>query len=336
MEDGSRMSRFEGHGLRRFTARQAVLAIVTAALLLVILTGSSIRQAGEEMQPGFQRDVVLAVGRPAGWVADRLPLAKAVERATSWLSPDDALGGGGFATGREVAATGVPAVTADAFDPATLGLPAPPRHRLHTLLVTGDSLSMPLDLELARRLSADGIQVIRDPHVGTGISKSNLLDWGRLATAQARKDHPDAVVVFIGANEGFPIPGPGGSQVQCCGAGWAAAYAGRARQMMNDYRRQGRARVYWLTLPAPRDGARRTIARVVNAALIVAAEPWRSQVRVLDASSVFTPGFRYRDAMTVGGRNQIVRESDGIHLNDTGARLAADMIIKAVDRDFTR
>ncbi len=48
---------------------------------------------------------------------------------------------------------------------------------------------------------------MRDVHVGTGISKTDLLDWGKLAAKQVGKDEPDAVVVFIGANEGFPMPG---------------------------------------------------------------------------------------------------------------------------------
>jgi hypothetical protein len=51
---------------------------------------------------------------------------------------------------------------------------------------------------------------------------------------------------------------------------------------------------------------------------------------------VFTPGARYRAAMPVGGREQIVRESDGIHLNATGANVLADIVLGAIDRDFTR
>ncbi len=149
-----------------------------------------------------------------------------------------------------------------------------------------------------------------------------------------RKTEPDAVVFFLGANEGFPLPGAGGRQVQCCGPAWAAAYAGRARLMMETYRRRGASRVYWLTLPMPRDGARQEIARAVNAAIGVAAQPMRIHVRVLDMAALFTPGGRYRAAMDVGGRSTIVRRSDGIHLNDTGARLAADVVMARLTGDF--
>jgi hypothetical protein len=231
---------------------------------------------------------------------------------------------------------GVPPVTPESFDPAALGAKPPAKLKLKTLLVTGDSMSMPLDTEIARRLSSSGAKVIRDPHVGTGISNSVIVDWGKLSTAQERKDRPDAVVVFIGANDGFPFDVPGQGQVKCCGVPWATIYASRARQMMNTYRRAGTARVYWITLPTPRDSDRQQIARTVNASIAVAAQPWRSQVRVLDTVPIFTPGARYRASMPIGGHDTIVRESDGIHLNQAGSSLLADRVLAAVDQDFVR
>jgi hypothetical protein len=139
--------------------------------------------------------------------------------------------------------------------------------------------------------------------------------------------------MFLGANEGFPLPAPGGRQLPCCGPGWAAQYATRARTMMQTYRRRGAARVYWLTLPLPRDAARQAIARAVNAAILVAAQPFRAQVRVLDMTSLFTPS-GYRVAMPIGGRNTIVRRPDGIHLNDAGSRLAAGVVVARLRDDF--
>jgi hypothetical protein len=329
-------SLYETPGARRSGARGAILVVLLAAFALVLLAGGAVRSAGEEMNRGVVRSVVLAVGHPTGWIADQLPLAQAVSDLTSRLSPDEDLGStpSVFASTPANAAA-VPPVTPDAFDPAALGeRPAKPGP-LRTLLVTGDSLSMPLDSEIAQDLSGRrGVRVVRDPHLGTGISKSDLLDWGKLSVAQERKERPDAVVLFIGANEGFPMAVGGGKEASCCGGAWAAQYASRVRAMMNVYRRGGAARVYWLLLPAPRDRARQKIARAVNAAISVAAQPYRAQVRVLDMGAIFTPGGRYRAAMAVGGRDTVVREPDGIHLNDAGARVAADAVLGAVRRDF--
>lgn len=325
---------------RRLRARDAIACVFITAFLLVALKGESIRSTGEKMDAGTERTVVRAVGAPAGWLADRLPLADAVTRATAFLSPDDKLtgGAGSFDTppaGAGAAAVSGPApITPDSFDPAALGEKPKRLAQLGTLLVTGDSLAQPLDVELARRLSSRGVKTIRDAHLGTGISKTDLVDWGQLSALQVRQRKPDGVVMFMGANEGFPMPGEGGRLVQCCGPAWAALYATRARRMMDTYRRKGAARVYWLTLPMPRDPARQKIARSVNAAILVAAQPFRSQVRVLDMTAIFTPRGRYRAAMAVAGRNTIVRRPDGIHLNDAGARVAADAVTGRLRNDF--
>jgi lysophospholipase L1-like esterase len=332
--DDSLMNRFDRHGLRRFRARDAVIATAVAAFLLVLFAGASVRSAGEQMNPGVGRDVVLAVGKPAGSIADALPLADLADDATSWLSPDDKLNPkDGFTSNGPRSGGRVPPVTADAFDPARIGAsPAPMRH-LHTLLVTGDSMATPLDVQLARKLTDMGVRVIRDPHLGTGISKSFLVDWGQLSAGQVKRNHPDAVVMFIGANEGFPMPGPGGRNVSCCGPDWAAAYANRARQVANTFRQNGRARVYWIGLPTPRAASRQRIGRVVNEAIAVATQPWRSQVHVVDTIPIFTPN-GYRDAMRVRGTETIVRRSDGIHLNDTGASLLAEILLTRLRQDF--
>ena len=322
----------------RLGAREAIACIFVAVIVLLVCEGPSIRRSGERMDPGPLRTVVLAVGHPAGWVADRLPFADLAHNLTAWLSPDDDLASaaGGFQAVASRSAPAVPPVTVDAFAPGALGSPAAaPKRALRHLLVTGDSMSMPLDAVLARRLE-DGkaVQVTREPHIGTGISKTGLVDWGKLSVRQVGALHPDAVVVFIGANEGFPIAGAGGRELKCCTAGWAAAYAYRARLMMNTYRREGAARVYWLTLPLPRDGDRAKIARTVNAAIQVAAQPYLAQVRVLDMAALFTPGGRYSDSIAVDGRQRLVRNADGIHLNEAGSELAADVVMRSLAGDF--
>jgi lysophospholipase L1-like esterase len=334
--DDSLMNRFDEHGLRRFRARDAVFAVLLTSLLLVLAAGSSIRDAGDRMDPGIGRTLVRAAGEPAGWLADRLPVADAVSSATAWLSPDDALDPGtGFAARSAGAdSAGIPPVGPDAFRPEDLGGPPPRPRPLRTLLVTGDSMSTPLDTHLARALAGRHVRVIRDPHLGTGISKTFVVDWGKLSARHVKTERPDAVVVFIGANEGFPMPSAGGADVDCCGADWAALYANRVRTVMQTYRQGGAARVYWITLPTPRDHARARVSRVVNAAVAAAAQAWRAQIRVVDTVPIFTPS-GYRAAMQVDGSETIVRQPDGIHLNDVGAGLLAEDVLDALRVDFS-
>ena len=115
-------------------------AIGLCTLLLLAFEGRSIRHSGEEMTPGWERSLVLAVGRPAGAVSDALGLARTSRtRLVGWAHPDDGLSGpGGFDQATAGAALrGVPPVTPDAFDPRALGAGRPraagaahgPRHR---------------------------------------------------------------------------------------------------------------------------------------------------------------------------------------------------------------
>ena len=202
----------------RRRSRDAIVVVFVSVVLLTLFEGSSVRTAGEEMQPGFERDVVVSVGKPSGWVADRLPFDEWSDDALAFLEDGGVGDEGGFDSTPLATGGRVPAVSPDSFDPAQLGAKPKPPRPLRTLLVTGDSMAMPLDVETARRMadSDPDVDVQRDPHVGTGISKSGLVDWGKLSTQHVEERKPDAVVVFIGANEGFPLPGPGGKNVDCC------------------------------------------------------------------------------------------------------------------------
>jgi hypothetical protein len=211
-----------------------------------------------------------------------------------------------------------------------LGAAAPAAHaaRLHRVLVTGDSLASPLDREVARGLAGRGVKVTRDARPGTGISKNVLGDWTKVAARQQRRRDPDAVVLFTGANEGWPMRG-----LACCDERWSARYARKVGRVMDAYRG---ARVYWVTVPTPEDPDRQLIERTVNAAVASAAAKRPGRVTLVDTIPIFTPGDVYRAAMPVGGRDTVVRRADGIHLNRAGARVLAQTVRQDLTSDFTR
>jgi lysophospholipase L1-like esterase len=194
------------------------------------------------------------------------------------------------------------------------------------VLATGDSMVQIIDSFLAERLA--GARVRSDARISTGLSKPSLLDWPAHARRQAAGIRPDAVVMFIGANDGFAM-----GDAPCCGAPWVAEYARRARGMMRSYARGGRARVYWLLLPAARSGIFRETFPAVNAGIRRAARRLADDVRLVELDEFFTPGGRYRSSMRVGGEVVRVRQDDGVHLNTTGAALAATLIARAIRQD---
>ena len=198
------------------------------------------------------------------------------------------------------------------------------RSRPLTVLATGDSMIQIVDSHLKERLRRRGARLRSDARISTGISKPFQLDWVALARRQALARRPTATVVFLGANDGFPIGG-----TSCCGGEWIERYAARVRRMMTSYRRRGAARVYWLTRPAPRKPDFARIFRAVNAALRLAEPALQGSGRIVDTARVFTPSGRFRS--TLGGR--VVRQPDGVHLNVRGAAIAAGLVIRQLRRD---
>lgn len=223
-----------------------------------------------------------------------------------------------------------------ATGPLTLKTRAPRRpaftrlQRLR-LLATGDSMIQIIDSHLEQRLARRrGATVRSDAHIGSGISKPGLLDWVRKARRQAAGFKPDATVMFVGANDGFPIAG-----AQCCEDAWVAAYAKRVEEMMRAYLRGGRSYVYWLTLPAP-SPRRASLARIyrrVNVAIKRAAERVGGGVRVIDTARVFTPAGSFRQTITFRGKTINVRQADGVHLSTAGASIAATLIVDRLRAD---
>ena len=211
--------------------------------------------------------------------------------------------------------------------------PATPAHAgsRGRVLATGDSMIQLVDSQLATRLTERRFKLKSDAHVGTGLSKPFLLDWVRHSQSEAKHYRPAVSVVFLGANEGFPLDYDG-KEAHCCSKSWISAYAARARQMMQALERGGHSHVYWLTLPAARPGNWNHIYTAVNRALRLASKG-EAAVTLLDMGKVFTPKGRFQQTIVYKGRRVSVRQGDGIHLNVSGARIAAAVAYKAMRRD---
>jgi hypothetical protein len=196
------------------------------------------------------------------------------------------------------------------------------------ILATGDSMMQSLDTVLEDRL-ARSAEIVSDVHPGTALSSTFTVDWQALARRQVRTYRPHATIVFLGTNDSYPLTAADGRAVPCCGSEWSDLYEERARIVMRAYAQDGAGIVLWLTVPIARD-ARRTPAIVaVDGALTRAAASVRGAY-VIPADQIFTPGGRYRDTMEYRGRRRQVREADGAHLSLAGARIAADVVIAAL------
>jgi hypothetical protein len=200
------------------------------------------------------------------------------------------------------------------------------------MLITGDSMMSVLEQALAAELAARGAGVRMDARIGSGLTKPFLFDWVAYARRQAAVVAPRATIVFLGAGDIYPI-GPPARRATCCGAAWRAAYARKAERMVRSWLRAGRGRVYWLTLPTPRDKQLARVHGAIDRAVARALARGGKGAEVVDLVPVFTPGRRYRRTMPWAGREQVVREDDGVHLAPAGSRIAAAIVRRALQLD---
>jgi lysophospholipase L1-like esterase len=211
--------------------------------------------------------------------------------------------------------------------------PVPVRRAGLRLLATGDSMIQIVDDDLRVRLRDRAATVRSDARISTGVSKLAELNWIRTARDQAGSFKPDITVMFLGANDGFPMTTPSRRRVACCATAWVGEYARRVATMMRAYVRGGRSLIYWLTLPAPRSGDVARIYRAVNAAIDRAALRVGERARVIDLVPVFTPGGLFRQTITFHGRTVSARQEDGVHLSAAGAAVAATLVIDRLRAD---
>jgi hypothetical protein len=206
-----------------------------------------------------------------------------------------------------------------------------PHRRTLRLLATGDSMIYPADQELALLLPR-GMSVIDSRHDGTGLT-TNTVNWRLLAEHQADTLRPDVTVITLGGRDGgISLPDAQHRLVACCGTQWLALYASRLRPLVRAYVRGGRARVYWLLLPAPQEALRAPLFEAVNDALRLLAPEFAGELRLLPTDAVISPG-GFQQTITYDGLQIHPRAPDGIHLTHAGACVERSLVVEALLAD---
>ena len=198
-----------------------------------------------------------------------------------------------------------------------VGVAAAAPHALPPLLVTGDSMVQNVDTALAERVSAR-LRVVRAWRGGSKVGGPEPV-WPGAAAPLARRVQPRETVISLGTSEGYPI-----GATPCCDAAWRAAYARAVRAIARAFTQRG-GRVAWLLLPAMRDPRRQRMADIVNAATTAGLDGV-ARVRLVHVERILSPD-GYASALSVCGREQTVRERDGIHIAPAGAALVADAVL---------
>ena len=306
-----------------------VLGVVLIALLVAALFNSeAIVRAGESMQGGNTRDVVLSVARPlddvAGAVGLHLP-RQGFDKAFG-QEPKTAEG-----TELEKGSTAILRQAPKGRD-VKKTFPQPTPTSPTEVFVTGDSQALFIGELLTDELPDDLFNVEVSPRNSTGLTNPEFFNWEINAQQEVSTRQPGAVVMVMGGNDGFNVVGEDGQLYGPQDPEWQTEYARRAAVVMRELGSNGKRPVYWLPPPTARDEAFNLIYQTQNRAIEQAAAAVPG-VRYVDIYSTINDG-RYSDELKIDGRKVLARQSDGVHFSREGAIVPTRLVVKAMAKDY--
>jgi uncharacterized protein len=345
------------------TAQRIRTVILVALLTALLLDSAGFVSTGQGTTPGLSRTLILAVGLPVDAVARTLHLGGPKRWLDAALGhPDVTAGGGGMESGPALPAQGPAAITGIATRNGELQrggerakegshsgaaahfrrprqlLRHPTRTDPLHVLVTGDSLSNYIGQQLAAITAGSGLvavtTTVRD---GTGLTNPGLFNWEIGARQEVAGQRYDAVVMVVGANDGWPMRVNGRVITAVASNAWVSEYARRIVTVENAFSAGSHGRqVLWVGPPVARSATWAHIFARLNSAARFAAPlaPGGQYVNIAGPASAHG---RYADYLSrPGGLPVLARQPDGIHFTYEGSVFPARVILRALEADFGR
>ena len=307
-----------------------VLGVVLIALVVAALLNSeAIVRAGEGMQEGTTRSIVLSVGRPLSDVTGFVGLHEPREGLDVAFGQEQKTASG---TELEEGSTAILRRRRRAAQEAEApAWPQPTPGNPIEVLVTGDSEAEFLGQRMTDQANPGLIEVETVARNATGLTNPDFFNWELNAQQEMDARDPDAVVMAIGGNDGFNVEA-GGRLYAPQDPEWQTEFARRAAVVATTLSGEGRRPVYWVPPPTARDPGLNEIYATQNRAVeqAEAAVPW---LRYVDVYSTLNNG-KYSDDLKIDGRRVLARQSDGIHFSRDGAIAPARLVLEAMAEDF--
>jgi hypothetical protein len=302
-----------------------VLGVIAIALAVALLFNSeALVRAGEGMQPGTTRDIVLSIGRPLDDAAGAIGLHLPREGLDRVFGQEDKTAEG---TALERGSTAIlrPKTQRQTFRQPT---PSAPLH----VLVTGDSQAEFVGQRLVDQSPPGLLDVETVARNATGLTNPAFFNWEVNAEQEVAARDPDAVVMAIGGNDGFNVKTSDGSLYGPAEPGWETEFARRVAVVSSVLSGDGERPVYWVPPPTARDPDLNEIFASQNRAVERATEGVPA-LRYVDVYSTLNRG-RYSDELRIDGRRVLARQPDGIHFTREGAVAAVRLILDSMAEDF--
>jgi hypothetical protein len=208
----------------------------------------------------------------------------------------------------------------------------PPEPEEKTVLLIGSSMmATGFGVLLEKKLDAHPhVRCIRKAKSATGLARPDFYDWTEVTEKAIASESPDLVVVLLGGNDGQDLTVPKGSKrIVWASPEWDAAYRGRVGDFLRLLVGSDRE-VLWLGPPRTNTikfEQKLTMMRDLQREVVATVE----RVEFLDLSPFLQgeEGELLRETR-VGGKNEVIRSEDGIHLTMSGSRHLADQVYPEV------
>ncbi|MGH2783170.1 MAG: DUF459 domain-containing protein, partial [Thermoleophilaceae bacterium] len=290
----------------RTTPAGRVLGVIAIALLVATLLNSeAIVRAGESMERGATRDVVLSIARPLDDVAGAIGLHLPREGLDLAFGQEDKT-----AEGTDLEEGSAAILRRDGQRARERSFAQPTPEEPVEVLVTGDSQATFIGQLLTDELPEDLFDVEVVPQNSTGLTNPQFFNWEIHAEQEIAARAPDAVVMVIGGNDGLNLI-VDGQLYEWHEPQWEVEYARRAAVVMRELGSGGERPVYWVPPPTARNSEQNGIYETQNRAVesAAAAIPYARYVDIFNTIN----GGEYSDELRIDGERVLARQPDGIH-----------------------
>ncbi len=199
------------------------------------------------------------------------------------------------------------------------------------VLEIGDSLGIDLGDQLQSQLDATGLARTTMASMGdSGLVNATFYDWPAALATLLATEHPQVVVVFIGANDDQGLDIDGAVAVPGTPA-WDAAYAQRVDAVLSEATNAG-ARVVWVGMPPMADPGLNAAMQHEDTIFQRQTETFPGTLYVSSTSVLGNVSGQFvASGVDVSGQPVALRTPDGVHLTPAGASALAGIVIDTLD-----
>jgi hypothetical protein len=199
---------------------------------------------------------------------------------------------------------------------------------VHRVLLIGDSIMDQASCSIAGSLAGVGITTARHGVFGSGLL-SGPVDWRTSLPALLTAERPDAVLaIFVGNLLPPRLPGIDPAATRPDTPAFFAAWQQQAEALSQQVHDHG-ARMYWVSPPPIATGGLSHAPRLFDGYATIAGD------HVLDAGgSLAGPNDSETASKHTCGRVRVIRNPDGVHLTDDGARIYGQQVAHDLSADL--